>query len=75
MNRQEIKHIIANYLNETMPLREALGKAEMALVEYEKLLQPCEIVAADYPEGYCTVHESDANSMYSDKCDAAKGAE
>lgn len=73
MNRQEIKHIIARYLNETVPLRESIELAEQALVQYEKLLQTCNIVAAEYPEGYCTVHESGSNSIYSDKCDAANG--
>lgn len=75
MNRQEIKHIIARYLNETVPLRESIELAEQALVEYEKLLQPCIIIGSEYPEGYCTIHESDANSIYSDKCDAAKSGE
>lgn len=71
MNRQEIKHIIANHLNETLPLREALAQAERELFEYEALLAPCNIVAAEYPEGWCKTHQSDAASKYSERCEAA----
>ena len=73
MNRQEIKHILTAYHNmdRSMELRDAIKQAEKDLVEYEQLLQPCNIVSAEYPEGYCTVHESSSGSMYSGKCDAA----
>lgn len=76
MNRQEIKHILTNhYVGQGYAIKGALVSAEAALVEYEKMLQPCIIIGAEYPEGYCTVHESDADSSYSDKCDAAKSVE
>lgn len=76
MNRQEIKHILTAYHNmdRSMELRDAIKQAEKDLVEYEELLKPCEIVAAEYPEGYCTVHQSDASSAYADKCDDALGS-